>query len=147
MAALAASRAYSESITLAFGGLILLLVLAVPTIRASLQEDWLKVSIVAACLFDQFCDPIGGRPIDHDVSVPLEDFPDAVVKLTPATEDNHFYDHVDLDFPGGATIVRRADFFEQFDFFLSGFCASVVVKAFFASDDETTLLLSTFGMF
>lgn len=111
MAALAASRAYSESITLAFGGLILLLVLAVPTIRASLQEDWLKVSIVAACLFDQFCDPIGGRPIDHDVSVPLEDFPDAVVKLTPATEDSHFYDHVDLDFPGGATIVRRADFF------------------------------------
>ncbi|WP_027524783.1 hypothetical protein [Bradyrhizobium sp. Ec3.3] len=59
MAALALLEPASEALTLAFGGLILLLVLAVPTIRAPLQEDWLKVSNVAACLFDQFCDPIG----------------------------------------------------------------------------------------
>ncbi|MGV7218024.1 transglycosylase domain-containing protein [Bradyrhizobium sp. UFLA05-112] len=91
---------FSETLTLIFGGLILLLALAVPTIRAPLQEDWLKACNVAACLFDQFGDPIGGRPVDRGVSTPLEDFPDALIKVTLATEDRHFYEHFGIDFPG-----------------------------------------------
>ncbi|MGY8682108.1 transglycosylase domain-containing protein [Bradyrhizobium sp. UFLA05-153] len=90
----------SETLTLVFGGLILLLAFAVPTIRAPLQEDWLKACNVAACLFDQFGDPIRGRPVDRGVSAPLEDFPDALIKVTLATEDRHFYDHFGIDFPG-----------------------------------------------
>ncbi|MGY8668928.1 transglycosylase domain-containing protein [Bradyrhizobium sp. UFLA05-109] len=97
----------SEALTLVFGGLILLLAFAVPTIRAPLQEDPLKASNVAACLFDRYCNPIGGRQIDHRL-VPLEDFPDAVIKVTLATEDRHFYDHLDLDLPGALhTLLTR----------------------------------------
>ncbi len=39
------------------------------------------------------------------------------------------------------------NFLEQFDFFLFGFYASAISKAFFPSDNETTALLNTFGVF
>jgi MFS transporter, MHS family, citrate/tricarballylate:H+ symporter len=39
------------------------------------------------------------------------------------------------------------NFLEQFDFFLFGFYAPVIAKAFFPSEDETAALLNTFGVF
>jgi MFS transporter, MHS family, citrate/tricarballylate:H+ symporter len=39
------------------------------------------------------------------------------------------------------------NFLEQFDFFLFGFYAPLIAKAFFPSDDETAALLNTFGVF
>jgi MHS family citrate/tricarballylate:H+ symporter-like MFS transporter len=39
------------------------------------------------------------------------------------------------------------NFLEQFDFFLFGFYASAISKAFFPSSDETAALLNTFGVF
>ncbi|VIO69971.1 Alpha-ketoglutarate permease [Bradyrhizobium ivorense] len=39
------------------------------------------------------------------------------------------------------------NFLEQFDFFLFGFYASAIGKAFFPSDNETASLLNTFGVF
>jgi MHS family citrate/tricarballylate:H+ symporter-like MFS transporter len=39
------------------------------------------------------------------------------------------------------------NFLEQFDFFLFGFYAPVIAKAFFPSEDETAGLLNTFGVF
>src|SRR5207249_8408750 len=33
-------------------------------------------------------------------SIPLEDFPDNLIKATHATEDRRFYDHFGIDFPG-----------------------------------------------
>ncbi|WP_445219940.1 transglycosylase domain-containing protein [Bradyrhizobium sp. Pa8] len=90
----------SEALTLVLGGLILLLAFGVSTIRAPLQEDWLKASSVTACLFDRFGHPIGSEPVDRGVSVPFEEFPDVLIKATLATEDRHFYDHFDIDLPG-----------------------------------------------
>jgi MFS transporter, MHS family, citrate/tricarballylate:H+ symporter len=48
-----------------------------------------------------------------------------------------------------AAIVRSTsgNFLEQFDFFLFGFYASAIAKAFFPSEDETAALLNTFGVF
>jgi MHS family citrate/tricarballylate:H+ symporter-like MFS transporter len=39
------------------------------------------------------------------------------------------------------------NFLEQFDFFLFGFYAPYIAKAFFPSEDETAALLNTFGVF
>ena len=39
------------------------------------------------------------------------------------------------------------NFLEQFDFFLFGFYAPVISKAFFPSENETAALLNTFGVF
>ena len=48
-----------------------------------------------------------------------------------------------------AAIVRSTsgNFLEQFDFFLFGFYASAIAKAFFPSENETAALLNTFGVF
>ena len=48
-----------------------------------------------------------------------------------------------------AAILRATsgNFLEQFDFFLFGFYASYIAKAFFPSENETAALLNTFGVF
>jgi MFS transporter, MHS family, citrate/tricarballylate:H+ symporter len=43
--------------------------------------------------------------------------------------------------------ATSGNFLEQFDFFLFGFYASAIAKAFFPSDNETAALLNTFGVF
>ena len=43
--------------------------------------------------------------------------------------------------------ATSGNFLEQFDFFLFGFYASAIAKAFFPSDNETASLLNTFGVF
>src|SRR5262249_59727170 len=51
---------------------------------------------------DRYGSPIGSRGIKHNDSIPLEDFPDVLIKATLATEDRRFYDHFGIDFPGTA---------------------------------------------
>src|ERR1700732_1082082 len=48
-----------------------------------------------------------------------------------------------------AAILRSTsgNFLEQFDFFLFGFYAPYIAKAFFPSENETAALLNTFGVF
>ena len=48
-----------------------------------------------------------------------------------------------------AAILRATsgNFLEQFDFFLFGFYATAIAKAFFPSENETAALLNTFGVF
>src|SRR6202165_1191947 len=43
--------------------------------------------------------------------------------------------------------ATSGNFLEQFDFFLFGFYASYIAKAFFPSENETAALLNTFGVF
>ncbi|MBV9530091.1 MAG: MFS transporter [Bradyrhizobium sp.] len=43
--------------------------------------------------------------------------------------------------------ATSGNFLEQFDFFLFGFYASAIAKAFFPSNNETASLLNTFGVF
>ena len=48
---------------------------------------------------------------------------------------------------GAILRATSGNFLEQFDFFLFGFYASAIGKAFFPSTDETASLLNTFGVF
>jgi MHS family citrate/tricarballylate:H+ symporter-like MFS transporter len=48
---------------------------------------------------------------------------------------------------GAILRATSGNFLEQFDFFLFGFYAPVIAKAFFPSDNETASLLNTFGVF
>ncbi len=48
---------------------------------------------------------------------------------------------------GAILRATSGNFLEQFDFFLFGFYASYIAKAFFPSDNETAALLNTFGVF
>jgi penicillin-binding protein 1A len=91
---------FSEAATIGLGGLVLLLALAVPAFRETADEDWLKKSDLAVTFLDRYGNPIGSRGIKHNDSIPLEDFPDNLIKATLATEDRRFYDHFGIDFPG-----------------------------------------------
>jgi MFS transporter, MHS family, citrate/tricarballylate:H+ symporter len=48
---------------------------------------------------------------------------------------------------GAILRATSGNFLEQFDFFLFGFYAPLIAKAFFPSQDETAALLNTFGVF
>jgi MHS family citrate/tricarballylate:H+ symporter-like MFS transporter len=48
---------------------------------------------------------------------------------------------------GAILRATSGNFLEQFDFFLFGFYASAIAKAFFPSQDETAALLNAFGVF
>jgi len=91
---------FSEAATLGLGGLVLLLALAVPAFRETADEDWLKKSDLAVSFLDRYGNPIGSRGIKHNDSIPLEDFPDNLIKATLATEDRRFYEHFGIDVAG-----------------------------------------------
>ncbi|HEY3678348.1 MAG TPA: transglycosylase domain-containing protein, partial [Bradyrhizobium sp.] len=90
----------SEAATIGLGGMILMLALAIPAFRETADEDWLKKSDLAVTFLDRYGNPIGSRGIKHNDSIPLEDFPDNLIKATLATEDRRFYDHFGIDIPG-----------------------------------------------
>ncbi|MCL2713922.1 MAG: PBP1A family penicillin-binding protein [Alphaproteobacteria bacterium] len=92
----------SEAATLGLGGLVLVLALAIPAIHGTADEDWLKKSDLAVSFLDRYGNPIGSRGIKHNDSIPLEDFPDVLIKATLATEDRRFYDHFGIDIAGTA---------------------------------------------
>src|SRR5262249_27339986 len=48
---------------------------------------------------------------------------------------------------GAILRATSGNFLEQYDFFLFGFYASAIAKAFFPAETETAALLNTFGVF
>ncbi|MFO1109172.1 MAG: PBP1A family penicillin-binding protein [Bradyrhizobium sp.] len=92
----------SEAATIGLGGLVLMLALAIPAFRETSDDDWLKKSDLAVTFLDRYGSPIGSRGIKHNDSIPLEDFPDVLIKATLATEDRRFYDHFGIDIAGTA---------------------------------------------
>src|SRR6202047_5304122 len=48
---------------------------------------------------------------------------------------------------GAILRATSGNFLEQFDFFLFGFYAQAIAKAFFAAQNETAALLNAFGVF
>nr|WP_249806214.1 PBP1A family penicillin-binding protein [Bradyrhizobium sp. 1] len=92
----------SEAATIGLGGLVLMLTLAIPAFRETADEDWLKKSDLAVSFLDRYGNPIGSRGIKHNDSIPLEDFPDVLIKATLATEDRRFYEHFGIDIAGTA---------------------------------------------
>jgi penicillin-binding protein 1A len=91
---------FSEALSLGTGGLIAMLALAMPAFRDTSDDDWLKKSELAVTFLDRYGNEIGSRGIRHNDAIPLDEFPDALIKATIATEDRRFYDHFGIDVPG-----------------------------------------------
>ncbi len=92
----------SEGLTLGTGGLMLMLALAIPAFRETSDDDWLKKSELAVTFLDRYGNEIGSRGIRHNDAIPLDEFPDHLIKAVLATEDRRFYEHFGIDFPGTA---------------------------------------------
>ena len=90
----------SEGATLATGALIVALALAVPAFRETSDDDWLKKSELAVTFLDRYGNEVGSRGIKHNDAIPLEEFPDHLIKAVLATEDRRFYEHFGIDFAG-----------------------------------------------
>ena len=95
----------SEMATFGAVGLILMLALAIPAFYETRDEDWLKKSELAVQFLDRYGNEVGARGIKHNDSVPLEEFPDHLIKATLATEDRRFYEHFGIDVPGTVRAV------------------------------------------
>jgi penicillin-binding protein 1A len=90
----------SEMATLGTGGLFLMLALAIPAFRQTSDDDWLKKSDLAVTFLDRYGNELGSRGIKHNESVPLDQFPDHLIKAVLSTEDRRFYEHFGIDFQG-----------------------------------------------
>ena len=80
--------------------LVLLLALAMPAFQETSDDDWLKKSDLAVTFLDRYGNEVGSRGIRHNDSVPLDQFPDHLIKAVLATEDRRFYDHFGIDIGG-----------------------------------------------
>jgi penicillin-binding protein 1A len=98
----------SEGATLGLGGLIVMLALAIPAFRETSDDDWLKKSELAVTFLDRFGNEVGSRGIRHNDSIPLEQYPDHLVKAALATEDRRFYEHWGID-PSGLVRALSAN--------------------------------------
>lgn len=90
----------SESLTLGLCGSVLMLALAIPAFHETSDEDWLKKSELAVIFLDRFGNEVGSRGVKQNDSIPLEEFPDHLIKAVLATEDRRFYEHFGIDIPG-----------------------------------------------
>ena len=90
----------SEAATLGTVGLLVLLTLAGPAFRETADGDWLKKSDLAVTFLDRYGNEVGTRGIRHNDSIPLDEFPDHLIKAVLATEDRRFYDHFGVDIIG-----------------------------------------------
>ena len=102
------NEAASEAATLGMGGLIAMLALAIPAFRETSDDDWLKKSELAVTFLDRYGNEVGSRGIKHNDAIPLEDFPDHLIKAVLATEDRRFYEHVGID-PSGLMRAMTAN--------------------------------------
>lgn len=89
----------SEGMTWGAVGAVLMLALAIPAFRET-SDDWLKKAELSVTFLDRYGNMIGERGIRHNDTVPLEEFPDHLIKAVLATEDRRFYEHFGIDIPG-----------------------------------------------
>ncbi|HXW28960.1 MAG TPA: PBP1A family penicillin-binding protein [Xanthobacteraceae bacterium] len=97
---------FSEAATLGTGGLMLMLALAIPAFQETSDDDWLKKADLAVTLLDRYGNEIGSRGIRHNDSIPLEEYPDYLIKAVLATEDRRFYEHFGIDVSGTARALN-----------------------------------------
>jgi penicillin-binding protein 1A len=95
-----AAELLSEAATLGTAGMVLMLALATPAFQMTSDDDWLKKSDLAVTFLDRYGNEVGSRGIRHNDSVPLDQFPDVLIKAVLATEDRRFYDHFGIDIGG-----------------------------------------------
>ena len=93
-----------ESFTLGVGGTVLLLALALPALEIT-KVDWRKRVDYSVTFQDRYGNEIGRRGIVLNDTVPLDDFPDHLIKALLATEDRRFFDHFGIDVIGTARAI------------------------------------------
>ncbi|BAR99920.1 transglycosylase domain-containing protein [Blastochloris viridis] len=89
----------SEVVTLGTVGAVVMLGLAIPAFRET-TPDWLKRTELAVTFLDRYGNEVGRRGVRQNDTVPLEDFPDHLIKAVLATEDRRFFEHIGIDFGG-----------------------------------------------
>jgi penicillin-binding protein 1A len=92
----------SEGATIGTVGLVVVLALAIPAFRETSDDDWLKKSELAVTFLDRYGNEVGSRGIRHNDSIPLDQFPDHLIKAVLSTEDRRFYEHFGVDLAGTA---------------------------------------------
>ncbi|MBS7539357.1 PBP1A family penicillin-binding protein [Ancylobacter lacus] len=89
----------SELTTWGTVGAVLMLALALPAFHET-SADWLKRAELSVVFQDRYGNVIGERGIRHNDTVPLDEFPDHLIKAVLATEDRRFYEHFGIDIAG-----------------------------------------------
>ncbi|MDK9697801.1 MAG: PBP1A family penicillin-binding protein [Siculibacillus sp.] len=93
-----------DGLTLGAGGSILMLTLALPAMDVT-RTDWRKNVDYSVLFLDRYGNEIGRRGIVLNDSVPLEQFPDHLIKALLATEDRRFFEHFGIDIIGTTRAV------------------------------------------
>ena len=89
-----------EGLNLGVVGLIAVLTLALPAMRQTADEDWLRRDDLAVTFLDRYGVEVGKRGIKHDDAIPFEELPDFFIKAVLATEDRRFFNHFGIDVVG-----------------------------------------------
>ena len=89
----------SEIVTLGTAGAVVMLALAIPAFRET-TPDWLKRTELAVTFLDRYGNEVGRRGVRQNDTVPLEEFPDHLIKAVLATEDRRFFEHFGIDIGG-----------------------------------------------
>jgi penicillin-binding protein 1A len=85
-----------DGLTLGCGGLIVMLALALPAFEVT-RTDWRKQGEYSITILDRYGAEIGKRGIRQSDAVPLEEYPDHLIKAVLATEDRRFFEHFGID--------------------------------------------------
>jgi len=88
-----------ESATLGAGGLVVMLMLALPA-SEEIAGNWREQDEFAVTFLDRYGNEIGKRGILHSDAVPIDELPDHLIKAVLATEDRRFFDHYGIDIFG-----------------------------------------------
>ncbi len=81
---------------------IVAMALASSAFQMTSDDNWLKQTDLAVTFLDRYGAEVGQRGIKHDDAVPLEQYPDHLIKAVLATEDRRFYEHFGIDVVGTA---------------------------------------------
>jgi penicillin-binding protein 1A len=93
------SEVAGDVLTLGTGGLVLLMMLALPAWEAT-RGDWRAVGEYSVTFLDRYGNEIGKRGVKRNETVPLDEMPDYLIKAVLATEDRRFYQHFGIDVMG-----------------------------------------------
>lgn len=88
-----------DALTLGCAGLILTLALALPAFEVT-RTDWRTQGDYSLTILDRYGNEIGKRGIRQSDAVPLEEYPDHLIKAVLATEDRRFFTHFGIDVVG-----------------------------------------------
>ena len=85
-----------ESATLGAGGLVVMLMLALPA-SEEISANWREQDEFAVTFLYRYGNEIGKRGILHSDAVPIDELPDHLIKAVLATEDRRFFAHYGID--------------------------------------------------